>query len=381
VPDPLRICHLGKFYPPSQGGIETHVRNLARMQIRQGHRPRVICMHHEPGPTVEDRDGDISITRVGRRGTFAKLDYCPGLVDLIRSADCDLFHMQVPNPTMILAFLLARAKPPLVVTYQSDHIRQRVRGMFFRPVEHRLFRKTAAILATSPTYIAGSSLLTAYHARVRVVPMGIDLAPYLHPNAAAQARAQAIRAEYPGPIWLALGRLVYYKGMHVAIEALKSVPGTLLIIGEGPDRQQLEAQATAAGVAGRVKFLGMFPNEEVAPYYLASTAFWFPSNARSEAFGLVQVEAMASGCPVLNTAIPHSGVAWVSRHDESGLTVPINDAGALAAAARRLVEEPGLRERLAAAGKARAQADFDQEVMAARVLEVYDAVLKERRSN
>src|SRR5205814_697475 len=106
--------------------------------------------------------------------------------------------------------------------------------------------------------------------------------------------------------------------------------------------------------AHRVVFLGDLPCRQIVPYYLAATAFWFPSNARSEAFGLVQVEAMASGCPVINTAIPGSGVAWVSRHDESGLTVPMNDPLALARAARRLLDEPGLRERLASGGRERA---------------------------
>src|SRR5262249_28666229 len=114
---------------------------------------------------------------------------------------------------------------------------------------------------------------------------------------------------------------------------------------------------------------------EIVPYYLAADAFWFPSNARSEAFGLVQVEAMASGCPVINTAIPHSGVPWVSRHDETGLTVPVNDPCALAAAARRLLEEPGLRDRLTAAARRRAADEFDHRVMARRSLEVYGSVL------
>ena len=106
-------------------------------------------------------------------------------------------------------------------------------------------------------------------------------------------------------------------------------------------------------MADRVVFLGTLPHYlDVVPYYLAADAFWFPSNARSEAFGLVQVEAMASGCPVINTRIPHSGVPWVSLHEETGLTVPVDDPAALAAAANRLLTEPGLRDRLAAAAPA-----------------------------
>jgi rhamnosyl/mannosyltransferase len=370
------VCHLGKFYPPSHGGIETHVCNLVRTQLKQGLATRVICMQHTADGTLDDRDGEIPITRVGRRATLARLDYCPGLVKLIGATECDLFHVHVPNPTMILGCLLARPKQPLVVTYHSDHVRQFVRGLLFRPVEHRFYRYVRAILATNPVYVPGSTLLTAYQDRVHVVPLGIDLAPYSTPNTDTLERAAKLRAEHPGPIWLSVGRLVYYKGMGVGIAALKDVPGTLLIIGEGPDRAQLEAQARTLGVADRVRFVGRVPDGGMTPFYLASTAFWFPSNARSEAFGLVQVEAMASGCPVINTAIPHSGVSWVSRHEESGLTVPINDAPALAAAARRLLDEPGLAQRLAAGGRARAQADFAQEVMAEKILAVYHDVLK-----
>ena len=171
--------------------------------------------------------------------------------------------------------------------------------------------------------------------------------------------------------------MVYYKGFGNAIRALPGLPGTLMLVGDGPDRPALEAEARRLGVADRVAFLGNLPHYlDLVAYYLAADAFWFPSNARSEAFGLVQVEAMAAGCPVINTAIPHSGVPWVSRHGESGLTVPVDDPPALAAAARRLLEEPGLRDRLAEGGRARARREFDHRVMAARSVAVYERVLR-----
>ncbi|MGL4554807.1 MAG: glycosyltransferase, partial [Gemmataceae bacterium] len=109
--------------------------------------------------------------------------------------------------------------------------------------------------------------------------------------------------------------------------------------------------------------------------YHAATALWFPSNARSEAFGFTQVEAMASGCPVLNTAIPGSGVPWVSRDGESGLTVPVGDAAALARSANRLLTEPGLRARLAEGGRERARREFDDTAMARRTRDVYLSAL------
>ena len=205
--------------------------------------------------------------------------------------------------------------------------------------------------------------------------MGIDLKPYLEPSAEPTApRPTRIRSEHGrgGPLWLGAGRLVYYKGFLNAVRALTHVDGRLLLIGDGPDDpRSSRGRAARRGRPGRLPRDACRTTSTLIPYYLAADAFWFPSNARSEAFGLVQVEAMASGCPVINTAIPHSGVPWVSRHEETGLTVPVNDPDALAAAAPPAPDEPGLRDRLSAGGRQRAVAEFDHRVMAERSLEVY----------
>jgi rhamnosyl/mannosyltransferase len=374
--DTLRVCHLGKYYPPAPGGIETHVQILARTQAELGASVRVFCINHDPGPTVSEADGPVAVTRFARALSVAKLDVCPDLVAALRRVEADVLHLQVPNPTMILALAAARPRVPLVVSYQSDVIRQRVRRLLFRPIEWLVYRRVPTILVSSPTYAEGSRFLRHYGARLECLPNGIDLAPYLEPSEARRAEAAAIRARYAGPIWLACGRMVYYKGFLNAIRALPHLPGTLILIGDGPDRPALEAETRRLGVADRVAFAGNLPHYlDLVSYYLAADAFWFPSNARSEAFGLVQVEAMAAGCPVINTAIPHSGVAWVSPHGESGLTVPMDDPAALAAAARRLLEEPGLRDRLAEGGRRRAAREFDHRVMASRSLEIYRRVL------
>jgi rhamnosyl/mannosyltransferase len=162
--------------------------------------------------------------------------------------------------------------------------------------------------------------------------------------------------------------------LHNAIRALALVSGRLIIVGQGPLEGDLRRLAKEVGVAERVCWRGRVSMEELVGAYRAATACWFPSNDRSEGFGLVQVEAMASGCPVLNTSIPHSGVSWVSRHEETGLTVRPNDPAGLAAAANRLLYEPGLRERLARNACERARMEFDQALMAGRSLKFYERV-------
>lgn len=384
---PLRVCHLGKYYPPASGGMETHVSLLARGQAELGVDVSVLCVNHldrsgsdatwnawTRTETVEESDGGVRVLRVGRRASIARFDVCPRLPSILRRLQregANLFHLHTPNPSMVMALNLRARAVPLVVTHHSDVIRQKALGLALRPFEHRVYRRAGIICSDSPTYAGGSDLLQQYPERVRVLPLGIDLAPFSEPLPESEQAARQARADFGEPLWLCVGRLVYYKGIQNAIEALARVPGTLLIVGSGPQETALRQIALSHGVSDRVIWKARVDNMTLAGLYRAATALWFPSNARSEGFGLVQVEAMAAGCPVINAAVPHSGVAWVSPHDESGLTIPINDPAALAAAARRLLDEPGLRNRLADGARRRAAAEFDYRLMAERSLSLY----------
>jgi glycosyltransferase involved in cell wall biosynthesis len=390
----LKVIHLGKYYPPASGGIETHTRTLAQAQAALGADVRVVVVNHaaaggrdatfEPlarTPDAIEADGPVRVYRAGRWGSVARFDLTPTLPAVLRRVlrdPPDVWHLQAPNVTMMLAALADRRLRPLVVTHHSDIVRQRFLRHLVRPVEEAVYRRAARLLSDSPPYTEGSELLTKFRPKVEHLPLGLDLSPYLTPGPAAVAHAEQFRKRYPGPIWVSVGRLVYYKALDVALRALREVPGTLVVIGTGPMADEWKRLAAELGVADRVAWRGRASDDELVGAYHAAAALWFPSNARSEGFGLVQVEAMASGCPVVNAAVPYSGVPWVCRHDEAGLTVPVNDPAAFAAAARRLVEEPGLRERLGREGRRQAVERFDHRTMAERSLAIYRSVAAER---
>ncbi|MCP3164886.1 glycosyltransferase [Myxococcus qinghaiensis] len=387
----LRVLHLGKFYPPASGGIESHVQTLARAQAAQGAQVEVLCANHsmDPGntshefrgssPTREEWDGAVRVVRLGRRASVARMDVLPELPGMLRrmlARGVDVVHLHVPNPTMLLALDCVPRLPAVFITHHSDIIRQRVAGALFRPLELLLYTRARRILSDSEAYVHGSPLLRMFRSKVRALPLGIDLGPYLQPSAEALRAEAHWRQEAGGePLWLVVGRLVYYKGLFTALEALTHVPGRLMVVGVGPLEEEARARAKVLGVADRVTWAGYLPPDSLTGAYRAATALWFPSNARSEAYGLSQAEAMACGLPVLNTAIAHSGVPWVSRHEETGLTVPVGDAHALARAARRLVEEPGLAEQLGRGARARAEAELRHDVMATRSLTLYSEAL------
>ncbi|MDZ4688726.1 MAG: glycosyltransferase, partial [Planctomycetaceae bacterium] len=294
--------------------------------------------------------------------------------------NCDILHLHVPNPAMTMAVLKMRRPAPMVVTYHSDVVGMPLRKLLFHPWDRRLMLRAKIIAATNPRMAESSTRLAGHQERVRVVPLGIPLERFVTPSAEVERRAREIRAEIGGPLWLICGRLVAYKGHSIALQALADVPGTLVVIGDGPLRQKLQRQADELQLGDRVRFLGRVAcDHEVAAYYRAATALWMSSIMPSEAFGLVQVEAMASGCPVINTEIPGSGVPWVSRHDETGFTAPVGDARAFARLSQRLLDEPELRERFSRNARARALEEFNHHKMADRWQDLYDDVLRDRR--
>jgi len=368
------------------GGIETHVQTLARAQADLGAEVHVLCVNglakkkgqSHRTKTIKELDKNVEVTSLGRLFSLARFDLCPELPrrisELVNQSNT-IIHVHTPNPTMLTALMMRRPRTSLVITHHSDIIKQRFLKYALRPIEYWVYRQASCILTTSSEYIEGSKFLRLYKNSLNTLPLGLDCSRYIQPSQAALSYARRLKKIYGAPIWLTVGRLVYYKALHVAIEALTLVPGTLIIIGTGPLEKELKEQAKQLGVENRIVWLGRVSPDELIGAYHATTALWFPSNVRSEGFGLVQIEAMASGCPVINADIPCSGVPWVSRHEKEGLTVPLNDPIALAQAAQRLLNEPGLRHRLVRASRDRACQEFDHMTMARRSFEIYEQAL------
>jgi rhamnosyl/mannosyltransferase len=289
----------------------------------------------------------------------------------IRAARPDLVHIHLPHPGGVLGLLASGYRGPVVVTYHSDVVRQRMMSAVFQPILDALLRRASTIIVTSPRYLETSPVLARHRVRCAVVPYGIPLDRFERVD---EGRVQEIRDRFGPRLILAVGRLVYYKGFDVLIHAMSRIEGRLVIIGEGPLRGSLGGAAAAAGVASKVVFLGDMQNEAVAPFFAAADVFALPSVERSEAFGIVQLEAMASGTAVVNTSLA-SGVPWVSPHMQTGLTVPPGDVDALAAAIGRLLGDEALRRQFGEAARARTRAEFDVDVMGGRVIGVYDRAL------
>jgi rhamnosyl/mannosyltransferase len=231
------------------------------------------------------------------------------------------------------------------------------------------------IIAFTRRYVETSPVVSRYAEKCSFIPHGVDLAQYeASPRVAEQAAE--LRSKHGPRIVMFLGRLVYYKGIDVLLRSFVRVTDAkLLIIGDGPMRSSLEAQAKALGLHERVVFMGRLSHRDKVASLHASDLLVLPATHRSEAFGVVQVEAMACSRPVVSTNID-SGVPFVNQDGLTGLVVKPGDDGELAEAMVRLLGDKALRYRLGSAGRRRAQSLFSREVMLRDTLSLYSDLLE-----
>jgi rhamnosyl/mannosyltransferase len=374
----LRVLTFGRYADDNFGGLERYVFELARGLQGEAHFTNIVAARGSAPDTELAGDTIRARPWVNLAGT----PVCPTMpwhaLRLHRGQRFDLVHLQFPaDPMAHLATSLLPASVPRIISWHSDIVRQERLLKLYRPFLDRLLRSASAIIAATPAHLESSTQLAAARGRAsfHVIPYGLDLARFR----AQPPLAEEIRRRHGDRFLIfALGRHVYYKGFEFLIRALGELPQAMLILGgQGPLTGRLVEVAREAGVANRVDFAGRIRETDLPAYYHACDVYCLPSVERAEAFGIVQVEAMASGKPVLCCEL-RNGVTWVNQDGVTGLVVPPADPAALAAALRRLADDAGLRSRLGAQARKRALGTFTQEAMARATLDVYRQVLQPR---
>jgi len=349
--------------------METHLQALCA-GLRREAQLEVIVANDRPASEYELLEG-VPVSRLATACTLASIPICPSLVSRIRASKADLIHIHLPNPAAALAYLASGHRGPLVVSYHSDIVRQKLLGSLFEPFQQAFLRRSTAIIVATHNYLRTSRALAPHKQKCRLIPYGVCLAQFQNPDPLEVMRLQE---RYGDRLILSVGRLVYYKGFEFLLRSMTKVRGTLLLVGDGPLWEPLHRLSSSLGLAGRVIFRREIQNHRLLPCFHAARVFVLPSIARSEAFGIVQLEAMACGKPVVNTAL-NSGVPFVSLHNVTGLTVPPADSDALASAINRLFDNPELCRQFGDAARLRVRNEFSAELMMDRVLCLYREVL------
>lgn len=364
----MNILQVNKFYYPKVGGIERVVQNIAEGLPKQ-YNTHVLAAQPVGFPSSDYHSG-VKITKAASLGVIMSVPVAPTFPIRFQSAvrDADVVHHHLPNPLSAVSQLMTKTdSPPIVATYHSDIIRQVTAFKLYRPILHRFLRTVDRILVTSRRLLKHSNVLQPHKDKCDVVPLSIDLTSVGCENPAPLNTAPE------GPIVLFVGRLNYYKGVEYLVKAMRDVDATLLVAGDGNRRSALQELAQDRGVSNKIQFLGYLSEERLAAAYRAADVFVLPSVEPSEAFGIVQLEAMARGTPVVNTALP-TGVPWVSQDDVTGLTVPPRNPAALADAINTLLTDDERRRKYAERARARVGEMFTRDQMIDRITTVYESL-------
>jgi len=333
-----RVLLVNKAYWPHLGGVETVVRQLAEAAAAAGFEVGALCL------AEKDREEEINSVKVHRIKTALRIGSAPLARKFLEkyselAAKADVIHFHAPNPMGELALLLrGRGKAGRVIcTYHSDPLRPRwVAGAYQRLL--RLFLdRCDTVVATSPNYIQSSPVLKPIEGHCTVIPLGVDVERFSKVNSDAVARCEEMLEGLPRPRVLFVGRLVYYKGVDVLIKAIAQVPGvSCVIVGKGPLKDDLVDLATELGLASVVRFVDPMPEDLYPAIYHCADLFVLPSVERTEAFGIVALEAMAAGLPIITTELG-TGTSYYNRDGENGAVIPPGSVNALALAFRQVL--------------------------------------------
>lgn len=369
----MRILMVNKFYPPDIGGVETVVAQYAKAATDAGHLVEVLTCHSQRGRStqVQNDTNGVRVTRCHSLGTVWSMPLSPAFLwhYLLLHRSFDLVHFHEPFPFGTLAALLTFGRP-LVITWHSDIVRQWLVRPFVQLLQRLACWKAALITTTSPTLADNSAVLRRFRSKVQVIPLSISVPQdnFGPPRPIAE------------PYCLYFGRLAPYKGLETLVLALKNVsfgPTKLVIAGDGQLRDWLCRSLIVHSANIHLLVRSISDSEKQA--LLSHCLFLiFPSSAANEAFGIVQLEAMAHGKAVVNTWLP-TGVPWVSLNEETGITVPPNDPASLASAIQRLLDDAAARTSFGAAARQRMQALFSNDRVLPQLLAAYEAAVSDCR--
>lgn len=376
----MRVLHIGKYFPPFAGGMEYFLADLMRAQQRQGIQAAALVHAHQKSS---------SIPPVYRAPCYGSLLYAPispqfpfWLKRIIGNFRPDLLHLHVPNTSAFWAMLIPAARRiPWVIQWQADvvtsEIDQRLALAYraYRPLEQRLLAASHIIIASSPAYLEASEALRPWRTKCQVIPLGLDLSRIIEPEREDFVWAEQLWGKSDFRV-LVVGRLTYYKGHEVLIRAIAQLSGAkLIMVGKGEYRTRLEALIKALSVEEKVLLAGFQSERTLNALFASCDVLCLPSVERTEAFGMVLLEAMHFGKPVIASDIPGSGVGWVVRQAGNGLLVEPGNHEALAQALEELAENSQRRDLFSQRGSQALINHFNIRQVAEKTASLYENLL------
>jgi rhamnosyl/mannosyltransferase len=376
----MKVLHVYRtYFPDPEGGLQEAIRQIALSTQKYGVESRIFTLSPNPLPTTINRD-EGTVLRMRSWWAPASCDLGgPGSFLAYRQLAnwADIVHFHFPWPFADMLHLLATPRgKKTVMTYHSDIVRQEWLGLVYEPLMKWMLRSMNAVVATSPAYAQSSRPLTRFvqPSRLREVPLGIAEESYMSDMEYGRAaNLGALFGVKENEYFLAVGVLRYYKGLHTLIEAARESGLPVLIAGSGPERTRLEELARGLP-AGRCRFLGRVSNGDKMALIRGCRALVLPSQYRSEAFGMVLVEAAMVGRALISCEIG-TGTTFVNIHNHTGLVVKPGSVSDLAKAMHRLASDEKFAALCGRHARERYEQLFSGEALGAAYSRIYEDVI------
>lgn len=369
----MRVLHFFKtYYPDTTGGIEQVILQLCQGCRAFGIEGEVLTLSTNPSP-ARIKVADHQVTRVKENFNIASTGLSLQAFSQFKemAAEADLVHFHFPWPLMDLVHFTTGHGRPTVLSYHSDIVKQSTLLKLYAPLMNRFLKSMDRIVVASPNYLNSSEFLQPFADKTVVIPYGLDQSAY--PNISTE-KLRDLRNRLPEKFFLFVGMLRYYKGLDSLLRALESVDYPVVILGSGPQEQELKAQAQKLQLRN-VLFLGRLDDEDKVGLLQMCYALVFPSHLRSEAFGISLLEGSMYGKAMISCEIG-TGTTYVNIHEETGLAVPPNSPLALREAMRRLWDNPEETQHFGVNARARFQELFTADRMCASIVQVYNEVIE-----
>lgn len=368
----MKILQLGKFYP-IRGGVEKVMWDLTKGISSRGIDCDMLCATLDEEKTIDfGEHGHVFCVKALAKKAATMLS--PAMVARLRriAGDYDIIHVHHPDPMACLALMLSGYKGKVVLHWHSDILSQKVLLAFYEPLQRWLIRRADLIVGTTPVYVQNAPALKDVQHKVTYLPIGVEdvsKTPSCTPDLLEKLQGKKIV--------FSLGRLVPYKGYTYLVDAASYLNDSYHVVigGDGPLREILEKQIVDSGLGDKVTLLGRVSDEELPAWYQSCSLFCLSSIWKTEAFAIVQVEAMSCAKPVVATSIPDSGVSWVNAHGVSGLNVPPEDPHALANAIMDICEEKTRYDDFCVNARARFETVFGFDRMIDGCIGLYQSIL------
>lgn len=376
----MNVLHVYRtYFPDPPGGLQEAIRQICLSTQQFGVENTIFTLSPTPSPQVIKRS-EATVIRCRSWAAPASCDIGDfrAMVAFRRAvSQADVVHYLFPWPFGDVLHKIAPDKPS-VLTYISDIVRQKWLGAVYAPLMWHTLRSMDAIVFNAPGYAASSPVLThdSLRGRLHQIPLGIEEASC--PTEVDNSVLDRMGLQPDEPYVLFIGVLRYYKGLHYLLEAARSIRGKVVIAGSGPHGAALQAQAAQLG-AGNVVFAGQVTDAEKVALLRHCRALVLPSHLRSEAYGMVLVEASLFGKPMISCEIG-TGTSFVNAHNETGLVVPPESAPALAQAINAVLDDASLAAQYGAAARARYEKLFSGKALGKAYADVYQKVLAEKGS-